>query len=351
MPDTYRVALIGCGRMGATIDDEVRDRQHSDLWIPYSHAAAVVACDRTELVSVSDTVAEKAEAIRERYQAGTCYTDYREMIDAESPDIVCIATRPATHAEMTVYASQHGVKGIYCEKPLCGSMAEADAMVEAVEKHHVKFNYGTQRRYVPLYSEVRRIVESGELGKIDCVIAQQGTSAALWGLTHGADLMLHLVGDPEVDFVQGTALCEEDDWEGHRLKADPGIAAGYVLFSNGIHGYFTAGRGVEFEVCGTEGKIRTFDNGLSWRLRKPSGDGQTMEDAAIPDIPLESGTVNGILDIAEALDTGRETRGPAHLARRSQEMLMGIILSHRLGGIRIPLPMAHRELYVGRDGW
>jgi predicted dehydrogenase len=230
-------------------------------------------------------------------------------------------------------------------------MAEADAMVDAVERNGVRFNYGTQRRYVPLYQEIRKRVDSGELGSIDCVIVQQGTSAALWGLTHGSDLMLYLAGDPEVEFVQGTILCEEDDWEGRRLNADPGIAAGYVRFANGIHGYFTAGRGAEFEVCGAEGKIRTFDNGLSWRLRKQSRGGQAMEDASIPDIPLESGTVSGILDIAEAIDSGRETRGPVQLARRSQEMLMAIIESHRLGGIRIPLPMASRDLYVGREGW
>ena len=45
----------------------------------------------------------------------------------------------------------------------------------------------------------------------------------------------------------------------------------------------------------------------------------------------------GILDIAEALDEDRETKGPVQLARRSQEMLMGIIESHRLGGLRVSL--------------
>ena len=43
MSKTYRAGLIGCGRMGATIDDEVRDRPHSDLFLPYSHAAALAA--------------------------------------------------------------------------------------------------------------------------------------------------------------------------------------------------------------------------------------------------------------------------------------------------------------------
>ena len=59
---TYRVGLVGCGRMGTTIDDEVRDRPNSELFLPYSHAAAVVACDRTDLVAMCDPMRDRAEA-------------------------------------------------------------------------------------------------------------------------------------------------------------------------------------------------------------------------------------------------------------------------------------------------
>ena len=64
MVTTYRVGLIGCGRMGATIDDEVKSRPDSHLLLPYSHAAAIVACERMELVAVSDPIAEKAKRTR-----------------------------------------------------------------------------------------------------------------------------------------------------------------------------------------------------------------------------------------------------------------------------------------------
>ena len=93
MAREYRVGLIGCGRMGATIDDEVRDHPHSDLWIPFSHAAGYVAVERTSLVAVADAIPEKAEAIRQRYGAQRAYTDYREMIERERLDIVSVATR------------------------------------------------------------------------------------------------------------------------------------------------------------------------------------------------------------------------------------------------------------------
>jgi predicted dehydrogenase len=73
------------------------------------------------------------------------------MIDEENPDIASIAPRPANHAEITIFAAEHGVKGIYCEKPLCDSMEEANAMFETCSNYEVKSNYGTQRRYMPVY--------------------------------------------------------------------------------------------------------------------------------------------------------------------------------------------------------
>ena len=349
MPRTYRTCLIGCGRMGATIDDEVANRADSFIWLPFSHAAAAVACDRTDLVAVSDVLADKAESIRRRYGAERAYTDYRQMIERERPDIVCVATRPGPHAEITAFAAENKVRGIYCEKPLCCSMEEADIMVDQVESHGVKFNYGTQRRFTPNYRKVLELVDAGEIGEVQCVIAHYGATSALWGLTHGADMLLYMAGDPEVDFVQGAITCKDSDWDGNRLNIDPPVPSGYIRYSNGVHGNITAGQGVEFEVCGSEGKIRVQNNGREVQLRKKED--TFLEEAPFPDVPHVSGTVMGIKDIAEALDDDRETMGPAHLARRSQETLMGIIESQRLGGKQVPLPMENRALYVSGEKW
>ena len=171
MGKTYRVCLIGCGRMGATIDDEVKDHPHSNLWLPYSHAAGYKAVKSVDLVAVSDVMPDKVEEIKKRYEVPNGYTDYKEMIVKEKPDILSIATRPATHAEMTVFAAEHGVKGIYCEKPLCCSMKEADIMVETCEKYNVKFNYGTQRRYSNIYHTIRDLIQTDRIGSVQCVIA------------------------------------------------------------------------------------------------------------------------------------------------------------------------------------
>ena len=55
----YRAALVGCGRMGAFIDNEVAGRPNANL--PYSHAAGYEACSRTELVAGSDMRSEVLE--------------------------------------------------------------------------------------------------------------------------------------------------------------------------------------------------------------------------------------------------------------------------------------------------
>ena len=351
MGKTYRVCLIGCGRMGATIDDEVKDRPHSNLWMPYSHAAGYVAVENTELVAVSDVVQEKVDAILKRYDVPSGYTDYQEMIEKEKPDIVSIATRPGTHAEMTVFAAQHGVKGIYCEKPLCCSMREADVMVEACEKYGVKFNYGTQRRYVSLYHRMRELMAIGELGNVQCVIAECGSGASQWTHTHTADMIMCLAGDPEIEFVQGTVSAKDEDWQGDKLYLDPGIMSGYVRFKNGINGYIVAGGAYEFEVLGTKGRMRTLNNGLGAQLWKAQGNWNIQGEIPFPDVKIESGTIRCIQDLVKAVESDGETQGNIHLARRSQEMIIGMADSHRQGGVRVPLPMENRSLHVGRKDW
>ena len=66
---TYRVAIVGLGRMGSTIDDE----GHTPL--PYSVAAAAQASPRLELVAGCDLVADKCAAFSERWGVSATYQD------------------------------------------------------------------------------------------------------------------------------------------------------------------------------------------------------------------------------------------------------------------------------------
>jgi len=347
---TYRVGLVGCGRMGTTIDDEVRDRPNSELFLPYSHAAAVVACDRTDLVAMCDPMRDRAEAAAKRYGAADVYTDPEEMIRQEGLDIVCIATRPTPHAPVTIFAAENGVRAIYCEKPLCNSADESDAMGRALSKHGVRFNYGTQRRYVALYRQMRSMVEDGEIGDLQAVVAHCGASSAQWGHTHAADMLLFLAGDDEVDFVQGTVRFTDADWDGDRLTIDPPIEQGYIRFASGVHGHLVAAGGYEFEISGSEGKLRTLSNGIGYTWRRSDRYGELIEQQGTP-APIESGTLRAIENLASALDDDSETAGGFEVAQRSQEIVFGLIASQRLNGARVDLPLADRSWSVRPDNY
>ena len=345
MPDQYRVCIIGCGRMGGTIDEEVKGSKHGSL--PYSHAAGYTSYPRTTVVAVADVLEEKAQYVCSKWNIPKYYLDYREMIEEEKPEIISIATRPGNHAEITSFAAEHGVKGIYCDKPLCASMEEADVMYDVCVLHNIKFNLGTQRRFSPGYLRMREIIESGEIGERSSIIAYSG-GAALWGYTHAADMLLFLASDSDVDYVQGDVNIEDNDFEDNRTEIDPSITMGYIQFRNGTRGISIPGSAYEFEVNCSNGVVRSLNNGLGFQLRKRHGKFNEILDTDFPEYEHKSGTVGCIADIVEAIDTGRETKGNIRLARISTEITLGIVDSQRQQGTRIYMPMGNRSLYLGR---
>ena len=346
MRPQYRACIVGCGRMGGTIDEEV-SRGPNAILLPYSHAAGYTACERTTIVAAADVVEKNLERVCSKWDIPKRYTDYREMIEKEAPDIISVATRPGNHAEITAFAAEHGVKGIYCDKPLCASMAEADAMLEVCEKNRVKFNLGTQRRYTPGYIKMREIVESGEIGERRSVIAYT-SGAALWGYTHAADMLLFFAGDSEVEYVQGNVDVEDSDFDDNRTENDPPIVMGYVRFKNGTHGVSIPGSAYEFEVACSDGAVRSLNNGNEFQVRRRSEESGGLEQIDFPDYERKSGTVGCIEDIVDAIDTGGETHGNIHLARMSTELTFGLVDSQRQKGTRVTMPMQNRDLYLGR---
>ncbi|HEY8744429.1 MAG TPA: Gfo/Idh/MocA family oxidoreductase [Chloroflexota bacterium] len=348
MAQTYTAAIIGCGRMGGSIDDEVRN--HPGIIYPYSHAGTYQACQRTTLVAASDVLEDKLQPFCQRWDIPHAYTDFRELIEREQPDIISVTTRPASHREIVVYAAAHGVKAIWCEKPLCCSMVEADSMVDACEQHGVKFNLGVNRRYSSVYRTARRLIAEGIVGDLRTIIGHCAGSA-LWSHTHASDLFLLLAGDVPVEYVQGTVGADEADYADNQVEVDPAIDSAYIRFAGGIHGYLLAILGYEWEVTGTTGKLRLLNDGQSAELRSQSGAWKQLESVPPPKFARTSNALNCLNDLVAALDSGGATQGNVQLARRSQEIIMGIIASHGQHGARVPLPLANRDLYVGKRDW
>ena len=130
----YRVAVIGRtgkGNYGHGLDT---------VWLK---------CDRAEIVAVADENEAGRAAAAKRLGAKAAYADYREMLAKEKPQIVSVADRwPDCHRDMVVACAEHGAS-IFLEKPVARTLQEADEMVAACEKHHVKCAVAHQTRYSP----------------------------------------------------------------------------------------------------------------------------------------------------------------------------------------------------------
>src|SRR5262249_45828018 len=134
----------------------------------YGHGLDVVwnAVENVEVVAVADEDEKGRTACAARLKAKNAYADYRQMLEKERPQIVSVAARDlALHRDMVIACGQAGAS-IFLEKPMCRTLAEADEMVAACEKHHVKLAIAHQTRYSPRLKVIREMIGEGKLGEI-----------------------------------------------------------------------------------------------------------------------------------------------------------------------------------------
>jgi len=338
--------------MGGFIDNEVIG--YPTIVLPMSHAAGYMACERTALIACADTRPEVMADFVRRYNVPpqAQYTDYRELSEREKPDILSVATQPEQRAEIVIYAAEHGVKAIYAEKALAASLAEADAMVAAVERNGVAFNLGSNRRWATEYDAMKAFVESGELGALKSILIYNTGTLFNMG-SHYFDLALRLNNDQPAQWVQATLRANDSIFDGDLLREDP-VGEGFVAFANGVTAYMltTPGSG-DCEVICEHGSLLALNDGLSWRLRRRQpvdANGHTaLLEAPFAEPTRASSTLRLIEDLVHALDTGESTRGGPRIALAGAELIFGFIASHRRGGARVTLPLTERTLRLQRN--
>lgn len=347
MAKTYRAALVGCSRMGAFIDNEVSANRSIPL--PYSHAAGYEACPRTDLVAGADLRPDVLAQFGERYNVGSdhWYTNHRDLIANEQPDILSIATQPEPRCEIILHAIEAGVRALYVEKPLCASVAEAEAIRDAVRANNVAFNMGTNRRWHDGFAAMRDKINSGDFGDLRTLI-NFSTGNFFNTTSHFFDLLIYLNNDVAPKWVQAYVFHFDELVVGTEVREDP-AGTGMIMFENDVIGYaLDSPRRSEVEaVCG-EGIITALNNGMEFRTREKRRD--SSEDGPNLESPPTSATLNLVNDIVHALDTGEPTRGGAEVAYWNTQIIFGMIESHRRGGARVELPLTNHDLkFIRRD--
>ena len=147
MPQPLIGAVIGCGFFA-------QNQLHA--WADLAGAQIVALCDRDAL-----RLAETAK----RFGIARTYADAAEMFAAESLDFVDIATTVASHRPLVEMAARAGVH-VICQKPFAANMADARAMVAAVDAAGKTLMVHENFRWQSAVRRVIEIVRSGELGEV-----------------------------------------------------------------------------------------------------------------------------------------------------------------------------------------
>lgn len=102
------------------------------------------------------------------YKGCAAYNDFRELLGRKDIDAVVIVTPDHWHAPISIAAAKAG-KDIYCEKPLCQTVHEAQAMIDVVRKTNRVFQVGSQQRSSREFRVACELVRNGVLGKVSRV--------------------------------------------------------------------------------------------------------------------------------------------------------------------------------------
>ncbi len=348
----YRAAVIGLGRMGSTYDDEVK--YGGTVYTPYCHGPSYFYSTQTELVAGADPHDEQRSLFGERWGLSDdhLYTDYREMLEKERPDIVSVTTTASIRARIVQDVAGSGARGIWAEKPIAISLAEADAMVEACRENGVAFAINTARRWMPSYTEAKHILNSGDLGAV-----LQVTANFPCGLSHNGSHMLDIIrflAGGDVEWVFGEmesdeAAARDEDLAGHC----------YLAFDNGVRAFArttdcgTVARG-EIDVICENGRIVCQEGPAEYTVYRtePLSEGaqrRGMPAARYP-VPMPArmqGTgITIIEDLIESMDTGRQPKASGEDGRAALETAIALRESHRRGGVRVALPIEDRSLRI-----
>ena len=146
--ERIRLGLIGCGGMG---------RANLHNCVQYPDVVVTGACDPWK---------SRRDAVVAQFPQ-TCrpYADYRELLQQPDLDAVIIASPPHWHALQAIAACEAG-KDLFLQKPMTLHLGESLAIRNAVQRHQIISQIGTQIHAGDNYRRVVEFIRSGNLGPI-----------------------------------------------------------------------------------------------------------------------------------------------------------------------------------------
>ena len=346
---SIRLGLIGLGNIG---------RHHAR----YLLAGKVPRCELT-------AVCTRSPAKKEEFQGLAVWEDGVKLIRSGTVDAVLVATPHYQHTELGIAALESGVH-LMVEKPISAHKADALRLIAAHDRNpRMVFAAMFQLRVEPRYQKLRKLIESGDLGRVvrvnwvntdwfrtDAYYASGGWRATWAGegggvllnqCLHNLDVLAWLLGLPSE--VRSQVTLGRD----HAIEVEDNVTA-WMVYHSGATGVFVASTGESpgtnrLEITGTRGRVvledgrlrftrneedmlefsRTSKSGFAkpavWNVEIP------FENAEEPHAQLMRNFADAVLDGVPLIAPGRE--GLASLELANSLLYSGLI------GKTVPLPL------------
>ncbi len=332
MSETYRVAVIGCGRPRGS-------EGASGFGMAHRHMAGYRQSGRCELVAVADLDRENAAAfVQEWDPRARCYTDYMEMMRQEQPDIVSICLWPHLHARVVCDIAPLGLRAIHCEKPMDVHWDAALRMHRVCEEQGVQLTINHQRRYNKPFLKAKELLDAGAVGAV------QRMDAAWHNLsdsgTHWLDMLFYFNNETPAQW----ALGQIDVRGARRIFGALNEGQGVVTFhcENGVRATMFSGKdnadlGCFIRVSGERGTLEITTQGTWLRLHEFDKPGWQVFDTG-ESIHDDAAIYRGIDNLLECLETGAMPLLSSANALRATEIIFAAYESSRRRA-RVDLPL------------
>lgn len=147
--DKVKIALVGCGQIArsAHLPGYMAERENS------------------EIKYFVDIIPERAKFLANTYGSGICLTDYKDILEDHEISGVSVCTPNYTHAPITIDFLNSG-KHVLCEKPASVNKELVYDMKKAADANGKTLNIGVCNRFNTAVNNIKKLIESGELGEV-----------------------------------------------------------------------------------------------------------------------------------------------------------------------------------------
>ena len=357
-----KYALIGCGRIApnhleAAINNELE---------------VVGLCDVVD--NHIDILLEKLGVDKNKYKR---YSDYKEMLECEKPELVAIATESGKHAEIALDCLDAGCN-VIIEKPIALSLKDADAIIKKANEKGLVVSANHQNRFNKSIQKIRESVDNGDFGRLFYGTAHirwnrgeeyytqapwRGTWAQDGGALmnqciHNIDLLRWMLGDEIVEVSAYTDNLNHDYIEAEDL----GIAI--VKFKNGSYGIIEGTTDIypknleeTLYLFGEKGTVKAGGKSVNiieeWTFRDldESSDEVKEKYSEMPKNIYGFGHIPLYENVINAIKTNTKPLVDAEAGRRALELVLAIYKSAKESRpIKLPLEDCSTMDFVGRFG-